>query len=644
MARSESPWDIEFVVPGDPNQNTGGYCYVRLLVEALKQLGLTAEVTGVPGRFPWPDAEAKAALDRCLRGFHDGAVVVLDGLAMGGLPEVVEAHASRLTLTALVHHPLADETGLSAEEQRWFLTQERRALAAVGRVITTSGFTADRLVDFGVQAQNIRTVEPGVQSIPGSSTPDPSVRVSGDAPRILCVAHLSPRKAQHQLIEALAGLRSLPWFCTLAGSCDRNPDYSERVRTQIKSAGLESRVSLTGEVNEDRLFDLYRQADLFVFPSLYEGYGMVIDEALAAGLPVITSNGGALAQTARRRGVVQYEAGDVGSLSATLGGWLADPQELARQKDSARQESAHTRNWRLAAIDFQEAMVDLVGTRQQSLFDREWLRRREGSDHAARSERLTLDLARWVRTAYPAHPQRNGPGAGVSIVDLGAGRGSNALYLIPRLLVPQRWLLLDQDAGLLDEAQERLTAPDVEVSQSVVRLGEDSLGRHIPAEVGLVTASALIDLVSENWLKALVKAVVTRQSALLVVLSYAGRFELDPPHEHDDRLRALVNRHQHRDKGVGRALGAEATRVLKDLMEDSGYTVSVADSPWCLEPGNASLTGRLLEGWVQAADEQDPCGAEWLSDWLATRETQLAAGTLSVTVHHLDLLALPGEA
>lgn len=632
------------MVPGDPNQNTGGYRYVRLLVEALNQLGGKARVTGVPGRFPRPDGEANTALDKCLQGYQKGAVVVLDGLVMGALPEVVQGHASRLNLVALVHHPLADETGLNAQEQRWFFETERRSLAAIGRVITTSQFTARRLADFGVEPARIRTVEPGVHAIPGPSTSHHPVRTPGDPPSILCVAHLSPRKAQDQLIEALAELRSLPWHCTLAGACDRHPGYSERVKHQTEAEGLLGRVDITGEVSDEQLRDLYRQADLFVFPSLYEGYGMVIDEALAAGLPIITSNGGALALTAARDGVVQYPAGEVGSLVTTLREWLANPSELARHTDMARRASKQLRNWHQAAAEFQASLEDLLRVAQGSTFDSDWLQRREDADHAARSEELTSELAHWCRKVYRTRSPRSKLASALTIVDIGAGRGSNALYLAPKLDVPQQWLLLDQDEALLVEAQSRVAAADIELSHSVVQLEANSLGRHIPDDARLVTASALIDLVSENWLRGLAETVVSRNAALLVVLSYAGRFELDPIHEYDDRVRVLVNRHQRRDKGVGQALGTEATGILKDMMESSGYAVSVAESPWCLGAEDVDLISSLLEGWVEAANEQDTGARVWLSQWFEARKAQLAEGRLSVTVQHLDLLALPGEA
>ncbi|MBW4933438.1 glycosyltransferase family 4 protein [Marinobacter sp. F4206] len=643
MLQSDSSWAIEFVVPGDPHQNTGGYRYVRLLAEALSQSGFAARVIGLPGSFPRPDAEAANALDRHLGACTSGALVVLDGLAMGGLPDVVAAHASRLNLIALVHHPLADETGLSATEQQWFFEHEKRALAAAGKVITTSRFTAERLSDYGVPAERIRTVEPGVSPIVESSKLSTSVRVPGDGPNLLCVAHLSPRKAQHHLIEALSELETLPWHCTLAGATDRNPAYSDQVRAQVESAGLGSRVDITGEVSRERLGELYHQADLFVFPSLYEGYGMVIDEALAAGLPVIASNGGALSQTAARGGVVQYEAGDVGSLSARLAAWLAHPRELVHRTRLAEQESARIKSWRQAASNFQSAVADLAVISRQSVFDSEWLRCREGADHAARVGKLTSDLGHWLRKTCLAQDEQARRESGVTVVDLGAGRGSNAVYLVPALPLPQQWLLLDQDAALLAEARERLTSADIGLSISQAQLSAGSLDRHIPDEVSLVTASALIDLVSKTWLKALVDAVVARQSALLVVLSYAGRFDLNPPHKHDARLRALVNRHQHRDKGVGQALGAGATPVLKGLMESAGYTVTVADSLWRLGKGDAVLIGKLIQGWVEAAREQDSAGTDWLAGWLADRREQLTAGNLFVTVHHVDLLALPAD-
>ncbi|MEE3170337.1 MAG: glycosyltransferase [Pseudomonadota bacterium] len=651
MPESEAPRVIEFLVPGDPDQNTGGYRYVRKLVQALNEQGQLARVTGLDGQFPRPDKKAFEELDQRLAALPEGTCVILDGLAMGGLPDVVAKHHGRLLLLALVHHPLADETGLSEPDRQWFLDSERRALAFVSGVVTTSRYTAARLADYNVPEALVRVAEPGLSVLAGKIKPtlaeDPL-----DAPHLLCVAHLSPRKAQHQLVAALAALKSLPWHCTLAGSDTRNPGYACQLRKQIAEAGLSDRVVLTGELDEDGLRDVYRRADLFVFPSLYEGYGMVIDEALAAGLPIISSDGGALANTAERPGVVQYSAGDVQALTARIEQWLTHPEELAHARKLAVRESRQVRSWQAAADDFLSAVEQFrygeSGWHQHSAFDSQWLSAREPADHRARSRELTAALNQWLADRYER--QTGAQARPCRIVDIGTGRGSNVVYLAPALQVPQAWLAVDQDLALLREARERARGLDVPFETAPVQLTPENIEQMLPRETALVTASALIDLVSRPWLAALGRAVANRNAAVLIVLSYAGRFELSPEHPDDALLRDLVNRHQHGDKGTGAALGPDASDVLATLMAEAGYTVQTAESSWVLggpaRPGESSDTAlirMLMQGWVEAATEQSPESRPQLERWLSAREALLAGGALQIVVHHTDLLAVPPE-
>lgn len=641
MPGSDAPAGVEFLVPGDPEQNTGGYRYVRKLVEALCEAGYIARVSGLPGQFPRPDKVARNAMDERLASFPDGTCVVLDGLAMGGLPEILEKYSQRLNLLALVHHPLADETGISEAERQWFFDTEKRALRLVKGVITTSQHTASRLADYDVPQEATRVAEPGV-----SRTRTPHLRnrpSESDSLHILCVAHLSPRKAQHQLVEALENLRALPWQCTLAGSDSRDPEYSKKVRRVIAEAGLEDRIQLVGEVEETGLADLYWQADFFVLPSLYEGYGMVIDEALAGGLPVISSDGGALAKTSARPGVVQYCAGDVRALEARIRNWLEHPDQLDHSRKLAARESRRIRSWADTAKDVSEALRYFHGypfnLHQDSEFDSDWLAAREAADHRARSRELTDELNQWLLTRYDSLPSEiHCP---MQIVDLGTGRGSNALFLVPSIQVPQAWLALDQDAALLREARQRVDKLDVPFETRTVRLSPENMAQYLPDKVSLITASALIDLVSEPWLKALSQVAACRKSAMLIVLSYAGHFELSPDHPDDELLRNLVNQHQHGDKGTGAALGPEASIVLKELLQAEGYRVKLVESPWTLSSGDQALARMLLQGWTEAAGEQSPADRDRLSRWLEIRNRQLYEGKLTVVVRHLDLMALP---
>ncbi|SOB75123.1 Glycosyltransferase involved in cell wall bisynthesis [Marinobacter sp. LV10R510-11A] len=642
----ESDTALHFIVPGDPNQNTGGYRYVRKLIEALNQAGATAEVTGLPGRFPKPDGIATHGMDSLLSQFADGSWVILDGLAMSAMPSTLEKHAQRLRLVALIHHPLADETGLSLSEQDWFFEREEKALRIVRDVFTTSAFTASRLADYGVDAGRIQTAEPGVESPAGNAlASDTEIfgkkheAQASKAPKILCVAHLSPRKAQGHLVDALAGLKGLEWHCTLAGSCERDPVYANGVRQQVQESGLGGRIDFAEEVEEQQLASLYREADLFVLPSLYEGYGMVIDEALAARLPVISSDGGALKHTGNRPGVLLYRAGDTDALQASLRTWLGDSAALEHARELAAAESRNIRSWADTASLFLQGLGYFDQRHRATFFADEWLQAREAADHCARSVELTQRLEQWAGDTLKSNHQNP-----VRIVDIGTGRGSNVAYLAPAFSLPQEWLLVDQDNDLLAAAARKAHQLNVSFKTLQRRLMPEDFQGFLPQDTSVVTASALIDLVSEAWLAALVAEVISKQAAILVVLSYTGRFTLSPAHKDDALLRELVNQHQHGDKGTGAALGPEAAAVLADQLRMKGYEVQVVETPWQLDSKDAQLATMLMAGWVTAAKQQSP-GAEDASDrldaWFAARKQQQVAGELEITVHHQDVLGLP---
>ncbi|WP_328189259.1 glycosyltransferase family 4 protein [Marinobacter sp. OP 3.4] len=625
MTPSDPGWAV--FVPGDPGQLTGGYGYVRELVEGLDRLGQPITLQGLPGRFPRVDQQARDALDGALSRLPDGTTVIIDGLALGGCPEAAERHCHRLHLVALVHHALADETGLGKADRQHFLATERRALAAVDRVITTSESTARGLGRFNVPASRVAVVRPGVRP-PVKSSEHGAVT---DGLHILCLAHLSPRKAQHHLVEALSRLSADGWECELAGSADRDPDYARTVMSMIREQGLSDRVRVTGELSGPALEQAFHRANLFVLPSLYEGYGMVIDEALAHGLPVIASNGGALADTADRPGCVTYPAGEVDALTALIHERLQYPHRLMQQQQAARQSARALRTWDQAAREFQQAIAGSLPA--GSDFDASWLALREPADHAARSTTLTDQAVAWLQ-------DRNSP----VVADIGAGTGSNWRYLSraleARSVGHYQWHLFEQDAVLVDGAGVAGSAHQVHVQ----RLEAGNMDDLLPTPLDLLTASALIDLVSRPWLEALASAVARRRAAVLVVLSYAGRFRLMPEHEADEDLRQQVNQHQHGDKGTGAACGPEASDCLAQALEARGYAVHRDSSPWHLDGRHRELQKALMEGWVEAARAQLASGKEesgWLDQWLADRFRQVDEGTLVIEVDHIDLLGLP---
>lgn len=349
---------LYMIVPGQPGQRTGGYLYDAHVVRQLRDLGWMVDVIGLEGRFPDTDELAARAMHRALSKLPDGARVVIDGLALGGLPDGVAAHAGRLDISALVHHPLADETGLDTAVRERLLRRETRALEACRRVIVTSPFTARRLRELGLEQRTVRVVEPGVK---GAEMADAvAARLQGGAPegpeRLLCVASLTPRKGQDVLVRALAQLAERDWHCILVGSSARDALFAERVAGLIREAGLADRIDCIGECDQDALDAEYRRASVCLLPSHYEGYGMVVSEALARGLPMITTTGGALAQTAPEDCCLRVEPGNVNALADALARWLDDAALRGRLTRSAAERRENLRSWSEVGRTFAAAL------------------------------------------------------------------------------------------------------------------------------------------------------------------------------------------------------------------------------------------------------------------------------------------------
>ncbi|SDK15150.1 glycosyltransferase family 4 protein [Billgrantia gudaonensis] len=347
--------ELQLIVAGDPGQLTGGYLFDARIVAELRVRGWKVTVTGLAGRFPDPDDDARRSLDAALAGLPDGARVVIDGLALGGLPDVVACHAARLDLTALIHHPLADESGLQTADRERLFASERRALALVSRVIVTSAHTARGLSRYGVSAERVRVVEPGVEPAPLATSARADVPDTGGK-RLLCVATLTPRKGHDRLIEALAGLTDRDWHLDLVGSPARDPVWAQRLFTAARQCRLTERVTWHGELDGERLDELWQAADLGVLASRYEGFGMVVSEALARGLPVIATTGGALVDTLPPEAGLAVPPDDATALRTALARWLDEPALRRRLRDGARAARQRLTDWPIAGARFAEAL------------------------------------------------------------------------------------------------------------------------------------------------------------------------------------------------------------------------------------------------------------------------------------------------
>jgi glycosyltransferase involved in cell wall biosynthesis len=341
---------IVFLIPGRLETRTGGYEYDRRMIAGLRSLGWTVVVEGLDGSFPLPTDTALDEADRVLARLPDGASVLIDGLALGAMPDQAARASGRLLMTALVHHPLADETGLAPDVAARLRASERLALAAVTGVVVTSSRTAEVLRDsYDVPRGRIAVVEPGTSRAP-------LARGSGGASvEFLCVASLSPRKGHDVLIRALGPLADRRWTLTAVGGSNRDPGTVGRLEALVETVGLTGRVQLRGEADRSEVDAYYERSDVFVLPTYYEGYGMVIAEALARGLPVISTPTGAIPELVAGGAGLLVAPGDVAGWTAALARML-DPDERRRFGEGARARRESLPTWEDAARRLADAL------------------------------------------------------------------------------------------------------------------------------------------------------------------------------------------------------------------------------------------------------------------------------------------------
>jgi glycosyltransferase involved in cell wall biosynthesis len=320
--------EAAFAIPGDIGLPTGGYAYDRHVLALLPAFGVAARHIALPGSFPHPSTDDLAAAERLLAALPSRQIVMIDGLAFGAMPAALIARL-RTPILALVHHPLCLEAGLPPARQKELFSLEKAALALARQIVVTSSTTAETLAkDFGVLPAKVTVAEPG-------TNPTPRAAGGGTQPHILTVGSVVARKAHDVLVRALSGLRDQPWRLTIAGATDRDPAALEALHAAMRETGLTGRITLTGPLPEDGLARLYAEADIFVLPSLYEGYGMALAEALAAGLPIVCTTGGAAARTVPDTAAFKVPPGDASALGVALGRLLADSALRRRMADAA---------------------------------------------------------------------------------------------------------------------------------------------------------------------------------------------------------------------------------------------------------------------------------------------------------------------
>ena len=333
-----------FAIPGDLSTLTGGYGYDRRVMAEAEALGARLDYLRLPGSFPLPtpgDVEETLAL---VRAVDKDTVLLIDGLAHGALPAAGLATIEN-PIVALVHHPLGLEAGLDPATAERLVNTERAALARVDAVIVTSETTGETLAaDFAVPAARITVAEPGVDAARRARGS------GGPAIVLLAVGAIVPRKGFDVLVRALADLKDLNWRLRLVGALDRATDTVAALRAQIAENGLADRVALVGEKSAEELAAEYDRADVFALSSHYEGYGMALSEAMARGLPIVATTGGAAARTVPDSAGLKVPPGDAPALAEALSRVISEEPLRQRLAENSWRAGQSLPRWRDCAI------------------------------------------------------------------------------------------------------------------------------------------------------------------------------------------------------------------------------------------------------------------------------------------------------
>lgn len=346
---------VVFAVPGDLTIPTGGYAYDRRMIEELRALGWQAEAIDLGEGFPFPSADARRAARSRLAALPADAPIVVDGLALGALPDLATQLGATHRLIALVHHPLALETGLARDAADALRESEARALAHVRCAVTTSAFTARLIIsDYGVPAERVRIVRPG-------NDRRPRARTAGETPlSLLSVGAVVRRKAYDVQAAALGRLLDLRWRLTIAGDLRRDSDAAARLVADVARYELAERVTIAGAVPASRLLALYASADIFVLASRFEGYGMAIAEAIAHGVPVVATAAGAIPETAPASAALLAPPGDIEAFAVALRRMIENSSERQRLAEGAWAAATALPSWERSAKLFSAAIEGLA--------------------------------------------------------------------------------------------------------------------------------------------------------------------------------------------------------------------------------------------------------------------------------------------
>ncbi len=346
---------VLFIIPGDINLPTGGYRYDREIISAWRQSGVNVELVSLQGNYPFPNPEEEKLALEIIQKLPCADVAVVDGLLGGSAPEFIQRLSEKIPVASLIHHPLCLENGLDEKSANSLKKSEKRGLEFTSLIITTSPTTRKTVAElFKRDEKQIHTVLPGVER--GTQ----SAGSQSACLNLLCVGSVIERKGHKDLLLALGKLKHLDWQLDCIGSTAFDEILFAELQALSEQLELDAKVGFHGDVSEDVLSSFYKRADLFVLPSLFEGYGMAYAEAIVRGIPVIGTTAGAIPETVPSTCGILVEPSNVNALTQALEGLISDDLLRAQYRIGALTAEPDFPTWQSSATQFAEMLKEIV--------------------------------------------------------------------------------------------------------------------------------------------------------------------------------------------------------------------------------------------------------------------------------------------
>lgn len=335
---------IYFLINDDINTLTGGYIYNKYIVNGLNEKNYDVSVISLLGNFPNPTSSDLNKCSEILNTLPDKAFLVVDSLILGFIPQLLIKIRERTSIIGLMHLPLSIDLK-SNKKQRLFL-EEEKALELCKRIITTSFYTKILLTESGIDAEKILVAEPGTENYPKKEN------YPCNPYNLVCISNYHENKNQIALIKALKNLVEYNWEMNFFGRSDTF--YFRKLKELVYSYNLDKRIFLGGPLERSKISDIYLKSDLFILPTKFETYGMALTEALAHGIPVITTLTGGISYSVPASMAI-FVKPTVKSLVAALKKVFIDHSVYKKLCDSVSEYNPV--KWNVTINRFEEALL-----------------------------------------------------------------------------------------------------------------------------------------------------------------------------------------------------------------------------------------------------------------------------------------------